>query len=234
MVKTITIIFIRHGEKQFSNNKGPLNSYQHDSPIINNEENLHEIKKTGEKLIKIYGEPNYCIISPYLRCRETLKYLLQSNINPSIYVDPNISEYLGNQKPYLINNEKSYVPLVSKETLKFNPPIIRESFEDMFLRSNIALENIFNSISSIKNIKNNFNETYHQILNDDSNKNNENIVIWVITHGIIISSMYKILSENYDLIENYEYNNLWKKSPETLQGLVIIKKFNEDGIFKKF
>ena len=98
----INIVFIRHADKAYSNSKGPPGCYQHDPPVIDSEE---KISYRGNYLIKKYGVPKFCVVSPYLRTRQTLKGLLsdhleRTNDNPSkipIIVEPLIAEFLGNQ-----------------------------------------------------------------------------------------------------------------------------------------
>lgn len=230
MVKrTLTIIFIRHGKKQFSNGKGPKNSYQHDSPISEDEISLKEINDKSQELISKYSKPNYCITSPYFRCRQTLTLLL-NKIRSSIFIDPLLSEFLGNQKPYIKNGYKNYVPLVAPETLKYNPPEIKEPFKNMYFRSEECLNKIFEATSIRKNVMRKFNDFYEYVSLEAENKQ-ENIVVWVVTHGIIISSIYNILQEDYELIENY--SSAWYDRPDILQGICITKTFGEIGEFTK-
>lgn len=218
----VRIIFIRHGEKEFSNGKGPLESYQHDPSIIN----PSVILEKGEYLKTMFGKPTYCLTSPYLRCRETLFLLLQLNLSKieyNIYVDKNISEYLGNQKPYYVNGKKNTIPLVSPGTLKFNPPHVKEPFKDLVSRCELALEVLFEEIKS-----DSFGKSYSKISSNQKNNKKKEIVVWVVTHGIVISSIYKLFLEKYNFTE--DNSESWGKEPGNLQGLVLEK---EGGYFFK-
>ena len=87
-------IYIRHAEKQYAN--GQSNIFKHDPSIV--EESFEDIKKVVINLIKTYGYPKVIYTSPYRRTRETAWNMW--NIlpyKPKIFVDSNLSEYLGNQ-----------------------------------------------------------------------------------------------------------------------------------------
>ena len=60
----VKVTFIRHGIKHYDNNKGPLNSYQHDSDIYDFEDNI---------AINLYKNNKFkqIICSPYKRTRNT-------------------------------------------------------------------------------------------------------------------------------------------------------------------
>lgn len=225
----VRIIFIRHGEKEFSNGKGKEESYQHDPPIIN----PSKILEKGEYLKTIFGKPTYCITSPYLRCRETLFLLLHLNLSKieyNIYVDNNISEYLGNQKVYYVNGKKTTTPLVSPGTLKFNPPPVKEHFKDLLIRSELSLDILFKEIDLLLEEKkcNNFGKSYNKISSNELKTYKKDIVIWVVTHGLLISLIYKILLEKYNFSE--DNSESWQKEPGNLQGIVLEK---EEGYFFK-
>lgn len=232
---SLKIIIIRHAEKEFSNNKGPINSYQHDSPIKKSKTHLFNITNKSNILIEKYGIPEICITSPYLRCRETLLCLLDKgpfeidNL-PKIYVEPLLSEFLGNQELYYINMVKSSIPRVEPYTKKFNLPPIKEKFEDMEARSEYAIEKLFKASEKRKKIFDNFSEMY-EILRDNENLvQKRDTIIWVVTHGIIISSIYKALKK-YDMTENKR--NIWYESPDYLQGICISKEFGKMASFEK-
>ena len=92
------IVFIRHARKEFDNNKGPPGCYQHDPDIYPIDESKLEKICTRAKF-------NYIISSPYKRALNTSKYIRdylasKKNKTVDIIIDPNIGEYLGNQRPY--------------------------------------------------------------------------------------------------------------------------------------
>ncbi len=125
-----TIIWIRHGLKEYGNSKGPLGCYQHDSPLASNQE-INIINK-GKQLIEKYGIPELCISSPYKRTRDTAN-LLTKETNIPIEISNHVSEYLGNQK-----NNTLYI---EPHTADYNPPLV-ENFKDLITRCSIHLSNI--------------------------------------------------------------------------------------------
>jgi broad specificity phosphatase PhoE len=199
------IILIRHGEKLYSNSKGPLGSKAHDPPLVEN--SLNNVINKGSELIEKYGIPTQCIISPYLRTRQTAKYLLKSLEDssdklPQIIYDANISEYLGNQKPYLdYDGNMTNIPHVEEETLELGIAEMSESFQSLINRCKQVIIDY-----DINNLNN-------------TNKKN---IIWIVTHGIVISTIAKELQKNAFIwnIDIPQYK-LWQFSPEYLEGLII-------------
>lgn len=174
---TISILWIRHGEKAYANCKGPNGCYQHDPGIIGD---TSIIKERGKQLVDLYGIPAHCIVSPYRRTRETASLLLSSidiKDRPEIRGDPSIAEYLGNQRPYLDDKKKiSRKPLVEPATAKFEIPEIEETEIQLRERCQKHLQ-------------------YFQL--DDIQKEaapGAKIVIWVVTHGIVIDTLYRLLT----------------------------------------
>lgn len=92
----VKITFIRHGVKEYENNKGPYGSYQHDP----------DIKDFPNTIVfDLYNKNKFkqIICSPYKRTRNTamkIKELLEKNdIYVDLIIEPLAAEYLGNQKP---------------------------------------------------------------------------------------------------------------------------------------
>lgn len=114
------IIWIRHGEKEYKNSKGPPGSYQHDPPLATNQEQI--IIDKGKELIDAYGVPDKCLVSPYKRTRETAKLLLNNKTNVDIEIINSVSEYLGHHENDISNIE----PL----TVSHQPPL-NENIQDV-------------------------------------------------------------------------------------------------------
>src|SRR5579871_4500548 len=118
----MTIIWLRHGEKAYDNSKGPPGSLEHDPGLI--KEAKKEIIGRAKELITLYGSPDWCLTSPYLRTRQTAQIMtsiIEEEQRPQVKVDVNVAEFLGYQKPYI--NQKgfeSFLPKAEKETLKYN------------------------------------------------------------------------------------------------------------------
>lgn len=171
-----TIIWIRHGKKKWDNGKGPPDTYQHDPPILEDQEST--IINRGKELIHKYGLPTRCICSPYLRTRQTAE-LLTKNCQIPIEISQDVSEYLGNQSLIDGSNE----PHVHRETMDFYPPPIKETIDDFRKRCHLHLKSL--GVYS---------------------RTNTNQIIWVITHGIVIKTIhneirYKI--QNCEKIKKY-------------------------------
>lgn len=92
----VKITFIRHGIKEYDNNKGPEGCYQHDPDIYDFENTV---------VFDLYNKNKFkqIICSPYKRTRSTamkIKELLErNNIYVDLIIENSIAEYLGNQKP---------------------------------------------------------------------------------------------------------------------------------------
>lgn len=122
----MTIVWIRHGLKQYDNNKGPPGCYQHDPDLISGQEEA--AARVSEILTEKYGRPNLVLTSPYQRTRQTMHLLCGDR---AFMVDATIGEYLGHQKG---------TPLVHPETLMDNLPVCGESMEDFVERAKKHLQ----------------------------------------------------------------------------------------------
>ncbi|CAH6418602.1 Hypothetical protein POVN_LOCUS321 [uncultured virus] len=188
----LTVIWIRHGQKAYDNGKGPADQPAHDPPIA--EGHTDEIVERGKELIRLYGAPSICIVSPYRRTRETATYLLSSmeeKKRPAQRVDVNIAEYLGNQQLYLgADGLPSNAPLVERETALYKGlPPVAEPFAHMQNRSAVHLD---------------------MILEDPTATG----VIWIVSHGLLISTIARLCHRG-----KYQ---LWKGSGlNILEGFVL-------------
>lgn len=92
----VNITFIRHGVKEYDNNKGPKGSFQHDPDIYDFKDSIVFDLYRKNKFTQI-------ISSPYKRTRNTAMkikdVLAKNNIYVDLIIEPIISEYLGNQTP---------------------------------------------------------------------------------------------------------------------------------------
>lgn len=164
-MKCDRIIWIRHAEKLYDNEKGPDGCRQHDPGLIMNLKLHKNIDYLVNNLIKNYGVPNKIICSPFLRTRQTMNLILEklnnkNNIN--IEYSNNIAEYLGYCKS---NNKHADVELETKHIMNI-PILIGESIESLDSRVERHLNTVENQCGTI----------------------------WVITHGIIISKIFKLIS----------------------------------------
>ena len=113
-------IYLRHADKEYQN--GYSDFYKHDPGIT--ECGMLRIKKIGKELVEEWGKPSRIVSSPYRRARETAQILNHCLEEPfdEIYIDVNLSEYLGNHK---------HTPMdVTPETKVYSPPH-PENFEDL-------------------------------------------------------------------------------------------------------
>src|SRR5213080_2332527 len=111
----MTIIYIRHAEKLFSNGASGQ-EYSHDPDIT--DEGVLEANILGLKLVEKYGIPNVIYCSPLLRTRETMNSLLGKVDEAKslvAYCDVRIGEYFGHWKAedvVLTPETRSYSPIV--------------------------------------------------------------------------------------------------------------------------
>lgn len=93
------IILIRHGEKEYNNNKGPPGKPRHDPGL---KSSLTK-RGVGQKILSyfsIYGNPNKIISSPFLRTRQTSQIIKRFlPLEVEINIDKEVEEFLGFQKP---------------------------------------------------------------------------------------------------------------------------------------
>lgn len=161
------IIWIRHSEKKFKNGYASnIGEYHHDSGIILNNDTIKNIEILTESLKILYGEPKKIIVSPFLRTRETTsimtKYLKEKyKITPNIEYSSDISEFLGFCKR---TNHKQLADLEPETRKFFNFPI--------FLGESI----------------NHFHKRVEKHINYIQNENGN---VWVICHGLVLSSVLK-------------------------------------------
>jgi broad specificity phosphatase PhoE len=129
----MTIVYFRHTIKKYADNE--CEPY-HDPGIIIKED---ELIKTIVSSVRKYGIPNYIITSPYERTRHTAELFRDIidqlyDVRVPIFVDCNISEYLGYQ--YKFNPQLS----VSDETKKFDVPDPNETIDELHERINYHLD----------------------------------------------------------------------------------------------
>ena len=170
---TITYIYLRHAPKEHKNGQAPFNMAQHDSPIL--ETSIERCQNIGRILYENYGKPNIVIMSPYKRTIQTAEVLMSKagfyTAKRQIFVDSNIAEYLGNQRGRID---------LTPETYKYNnqldglPPLRTGETIDEFK------ERVISHLEML------------QILSEEE-KNPHDRIIWVITHGFVISTIYDIL-----------------------------------------
>ncbi len=185
----ITIVWLRHGEKAYANSKGPLGSFAHDPPLKPGAEVA--VLEQGRALVKAYGLPLYCLTSPYLRTRETAKHLLAAtggaaspgeSKRPQQYVDVDIGEFLGNQKPYMgADGVMKFVPNVGADTASYASrtgalPPIGERLSDLAARCRKHLR-LFHLTKFSKAAK----------------ASDAGFTIWVVTHGLVLRNIYTAL-----------------------------------------
>jgi broad specificity phosphatase PhoE len=158
------LVFIRHGEKSYNNSQVgiPEESFKHDPPLT--EDGYIASRDKGIQLLDEFGIPDYIIISPYERCRQTadsiLKGLASKDVpveNIKIYVDTTVSEYLGNHPTENLH--------VTSKTSEFNPPH-PETFSMFCKRVNRCYEFLTSNYIGKK--------------------------VWIITHGLVMSRIYRL------------------------------------------
>jgi len=188
------IIWLRHAEKEYANGKGPNHMPLFDPPILKSEEK--KIDNTGAVLIANYGPPTDIFTSPYRRARETAILLKDSvkkhtdidqELLTSIRVDCNVSEYLGFQKDKIYTSKY----LVDEKT-------------DHFINANALVKESISSLEKrIKSHLNVFNLNEY-FLDVNSSKINKNI--WVVTHGYVITQIFKELCKIFNYDSSYLVN----------------------------
>ena len=205
MIKSNHLIWIRHGEKLHDNGKLSKGCYsmKHDSPLKPDAE--FEIRKKTIELYTTYGFPNQIICSPFLRTRETRDIILNSlrEINPEkvddiiLTVDNNIGEFLGFQRPI------GEIAQVEEETQKYYKQII-----------------------TLGEPLNNLRDRVRTHVNELLFPSKKEKCIWVITHGIVISSIYNLLTKKYKFTS--------KKLPENMPYLfhLCLNKFGDKNVLE--
>ena len=213
-VSMYTIVWIRHAEKAYNNSKGPKDQPLHDPPILESEN--PRIVTVALDLVKRFGSPNHIFTSPFRRTRETAIKMHQAvaeagyTVPENLEVDITVEEYLGHQKPY------GEVPSLDSETLKFTQTRLGETMEALYKR---VKEHI-----SILTIPDTLFKAY-----PDATDPIDNITVWVITHGIIVTAIHEqLLALTATVPDDYKPVNISEKvvkSPESLTGLVIRGRF---------
>ena len=150
-------IYIRHADKAYKNMESEL--FKHDPGIT--QVGVERARNVALRLIKEYGKPTKIVSSPFRRARETAMIMNMTLENPfeEIFIDPNLSEYLGNH-----NN----VPLDVTNATKIHNPPHPETFEDMKKR-------VKKHVEKMRKKQNKY------------SKNKE--IIWFITHGLILKQI---------------------------------------------
>jgi broad specificity phosphatase PhoE len=174
--KRSIFIWIRHGDKEYHNNKGPTGAPQHDPPIIPT--TFSKIVERGKHLMRMYGPPLKCICSPYLRCRQTASLLL-NDMNAEILIDTNISEFLGFQK-------RGTCPDLLESTWKASKGSIGGPIPPCGEKRSELDERIHKHLT-IMNIDRYIGGTYNPCELKDG-------VYWIVTHGIVIEDIFKELT----------------------------------------
>ncbi len=112
-------IYIRHANKEYVN--GDARIYKHDPGITS--QGVEKAKMVAKHLVEQWGIPDKIFSSPYRRARETAKVMKTVlDIKIPIFVDREVSEYLGNHRNETID--------VTESTLVHHPPH-PETFSDM-------------------------------------------------------------------------------------------------------
>jgi len=180
------ILWIRHGEKEYSNGKNPNNIYQHDPGIIEN--TYDDIRLRGKYLIDTFGIPNIIYTSPFKRTRITATLLSEICPDVKIQIEPQLGEFLGNQKPIT-----SDIPDVETDTLKHLETFLGEDFYDFKTRAiNISKNLHYQSVRSKEKI------------------------IWIVTHSLIIktiSAHYRFKIDKPSILSGVVFQYTNKKYP---------------------
>lgn len=202
-------VFIRHAEKAYPNGNGnSLTDKKHDPPLTENGRKA-SIEKAKE-LVTLFGFPTRIISSPYRRCRETAESLLEGlkRIGDSKdcreggaskgreeskesrgyeeskecekEIDIRVAEYLGNHNNIDLD--------ITNETASFNI-----KHPETWRQFNVRINNY------VKEIK-----TESKGKGDGECKESKGEIIWIVTHGVVIQTICKLLKNNYKK-KNYEY-----------------------------
>ena len=109
------IILIRHGEKEYKNNKNRALGF--DPPLT--AKGKKEIRDKIPQLIEKYGEPKGIISSPFRRGRETAGLIKDFCKETKVILCPAFGEYLGNQSTILSKH-------LTSTTLRFYSSLLFE------------------------------------------------------------------------------------------------------------
>ena len=160
----IRLVWIRHAEKAYDNNKGPRGSPSFDPPLT--DEGTRQAGLRGAELVRRYGNPIFCLSSPYLRTRQTAVAMLREvKSECKQYVDPNISEYLGNWSASSMGGLES-------GTIKYGVlPPVGESMG--LLRERCEAHLVQFKLETFKT----------------GQPGAQDYVVWIITHGLVITTL---------------------------------------------
>lgn len=174
-------IFIRHGEKAYSNGHGPQDMPTCDPPIV--ESSIEHIKLKAAELLACYGKPTKVIASPYLRTRQTAEIMsTEAQLTDSASIDTNISEFLGNRTDYTIRYIQTSLSVLPQCILTMDADVFEssmcygalpkksETYVSLSIRCKKFLKMLFSRECTPEP------GTY-----------------WIITHGLIINTIRNIL-----------------------------------------
>lgn len=177
-------IWIRHAEKLYNNGRAVGKGKQHDPGIIDNLKTRNILYGLIDKLIKQLGVPEKIMTSPFLRTRQTTEIII-AYITQKYGWSPEV-EYSEDISEYLgfCKNKNEKADLEEETLCHMNQPLlIKEDITTLDTR------------------------VEKHILNIHKNERN----IWIVTHGIIMSKIFKF------------YNNFEPNRPEPLDYMALIK-----------
>lgn len=181
-----TLIFIRHGEKEYNNLKGPASLPLCDPELKNNSKT--SIIKKSENLRRIYGDPSAIFTSPYVRTRQTSELLSMGKTE--VIPLQSMSEYLG----YLDHLEIKY-DFLDKTTLSFGKiPGIYEKYKSFKKR--------------VKNLTKGLSKRNPYIIIGSNKVNIKPGTYWFVTHGHVmynIQCSYITFKHKVDLKKRIPY-----------------------------
>ena len=157
-------IWIRHAEKKFSNGWGSTADRQHDPGIV---ENITPINNLVDNLVYKYGPPDKIICSPFLRTRQT-----------STVIKNRLLEKHNKDTKIIISNEV-------KEYLGFCKNYF--GFADIDLQTEKFLGGPIKTDESINSLEKRVASHIQRLIAFEEN-------VWIITHGIVMSYIYKTLT----------------------------------------
>jgi len=182
---SVVYFYLRHGPKAYNNGKAPTGLPQHDPPILDS--HIQSIRSVGSELIKNHGQPNMIVMSPYLRVRQTVQELTfsltennkEDEAIKNLYYDMNIAEFLGHQKGDID---------VDPETLcmKDNNGDIHE-----LPQPGETMEKLKNRVNEHLKMLQITEESINTKMKSKSSKGTT--IVWIVTHGLVISNVYTIL-----------------------------------------
>lgn len=211
----VTYLFIRHGPKEYRNGRALSGNPQHDSPIMRS--CIPRCREVGQFLVNKYGTPNMVVMSPYLRTRQTaqeLTYCLKykkDELKNLFYIDNNIAEFLGNQRGTMDVTEETLNYSNNRFAEGTNLPSTQETMDSLINRieNHLLMMQILRSAPSLE-------EPEEDATSTPTPLEQVSKVVWIVTHGIVISKIYEVLKEH-----DFQGCNLGKFYPDELQGLSV-------------